>query len=310
MDWIRVADLLGGRPLLCPLSAFVWQRLPHDIFYSPRAGRKLFSSNGLASGMTLEEAVLHAICEAVERHATVIAEVSRCNPGDGRPFPHRFVDLRTAPPSVRRLARLVERGGFRLEILDLTSEVRVPTFQAVAMEERPAVLSFFGSDLRRDKGTACHPDPEVALGMAILEACQTLVGNIAGAREDLTLKVRSMGRHERTGAETRAAATLLCTGEGPTSRFDEIPGFVSRDALADVRWTLDRIADAGFRHVLVADLTRPEMAPACVVRALIPGLETLDPFCTGPRARVALLRDLFPTRPAGRGGGRSKPHGR
>jgi ribosomal protein S12 methylthiotransferase accessory factor len=137
----------------------------------------------------------------------------------------------------------------------------------------------------------------VAINMAVLEACQTVVGNIAGAREDLAIKVRSLGRHERTRAETREAAAYLRTLEGPVKRFDEIRGLVSRDVLAEIRWTLDRIAEAGLDQVLVADLSRPEVAPARVVRALIPGVETITAVHTGARARVSLIRDLLPMRP-------------
>src|SRR5262249_12886796 len=156
---------------------------PRDVFYSPLAGRKIFTSSGLASGLTLEEAVLHAVCEIIERHAAVVAEVRAQNPGDGLRPSFCAVDLRGLPPSTQRLRPLVERGGYRLLVLDITSEIRVPTFQALALEERATVLGFFGSNLREAKGTACHPDPQVAIEMAILEATQTVAGNVAGARE-------------------------------------------------------------------------------------------------------------------------------
>jgi ribosomal protein S12 methylthiotransferase accessory factor len=45
---------------------------------------------------------------------------------------------------------------------------------------------------------------------------------------------------------------------------------------------------------VMVDLTSPGIAPAHVVRVLIPGLETNNPFYTGPRARCTLLRDLLP----------------
>ena len=59
-------------------------------------------------------------------------------------------------------------------------------------------------------------------------------------------------------------------------------------------WCLDRLRAAGIEHVIALDLTTPAIAPAHVVRVIIPGLETNNPFYTGPRARLTLLRGLVP----------------
>lgn len=61
-----------------------------------------------------------------------------------------------------------------------------------------------------------------------------------------------------------------------------------------MEWLLARLLAAGCDPVLVADYTLPEIAPARVVRVIVPGLETLNPFRTGARARRALLADLLP----------------
>ena len=74
----------------------------------------------------------------------------------------------------------------------------------------------------------------------------------------------------------------------------DMGGACAADVLDDVGWCLARLSEAGVDRVLVCDLSRPEIAPAKVVRVIIPGLETNNPFYTGPRARLTLLRDLVP----------------
>ena len=71
-------------------------------------------------------------------------------------------------------------------------------------------------------------------------------------------------------------------------------GHVSSDIRDDVAWCLDRIRHAGFEQLVVADLGHPAIAPAHVVRVIIPGLESNNPFFTGARARLILLRDMLP----------------
>jgi ribosomal protein S12 methylthiotransferase accessory factor len=75
---------------------------------------------------------------------------------------------------------------------------------------------------------------------------------------------------------------------------DNIVGLASNDVYHDLRWALDRLRAAGVPHVPVLDLTVPGIAPAHVVRVVVPGLESNNPFFTGPRARLVLLRDLLP----------------
>jgi ribosomal protein S12 methylthiotransferase accessory factor len=82
--------------------------------------------------------------------------------------------------------------------------------------------------------------------------------------------------------------------DAETKPFGAVRGFVSRDARTDLEWIFDRLEAAGCERLLVADYTVPEIRPARVVRAIVPGLETINPFFVGLRARSALLADLLP----------------
>src|SRR5262249_40856611 len=70
IEWIPIPDLATGRSLLVPRAAFCGDRRGPNIFSSPSAARRVRDTRGLASGPTLEEAVLHALCGLIERHAT------------------------------------------------------------------------------------------------------------------------------------------------------------------------------------------------------------------------------------------------
>ena len=71
-------------------------------------------------------------------------------------------------------------------------------------------------------------------------------------------------------------------------------GFVTNNDYAELQWLRERLVAAGLKHLISVDLTLPEMLPARAVRVLIPGIETNNPFYTGPRAQMTLLAELLP----------------
>ncbi|AVR27625.1 hypothetical protein A8H32_21615 [Burkholderia thailandensis] len=294
MPWVRGFDLAAGAPCLLPAAAASHMRLPLDIYYSPQGARKTVTTNGLASGMTLAEALTHALCEYVERHARTIDAIVNDNPGAPYAARSPVTDLDRAPASTRRLLRRIERAGYRLVARSIAVDIAIPTFIAtILLPEGHADGTLFGDGWQQASGWAAHPDPETALNMAILEASQTIMSHIAGAREDLTLAARSLGRHERTESRRRPALVPEFDGDAPRLPFDAIRGLVSDDAAADVRWIVARLRDAGLTRIVMIDYSIAEIAPARVVRVIVPGLETTNPFHTGMRARIALLSDLL-----------------
>jgi ribosomal protein S12 methylthiotransferase accessory factor len=296
MEWTPVFDLISDRNIYVPSAALTRKRLPGDILFSARLGRKMFDTNGLASGFTLEEAITHAASEVIERHATRLADLEMGNPGTHGRTSFWRIDRATLPASARELTAKIHGADLRLEVFEITSEVRVPTFMAmIQIPVVPWSVGIFGGTVQPAPGWAAHPDPEVAVNSAILEAVQTVLTNVSGAREDLTVRSRSLGRHERTGARTRLGLALQRgVPDVPAKSFSAVEGQENADALDDVRWILDQLTRTGIRHMLVVDLTATEILPARVVRVIIPGLENTNPLHTGARARAHLIRDLLP----------------
>jgi ribosomal protein S12 methylthiotransferase accessory factor len=277
--WATCVDLLSGQRILIPAAAVELKRLTNDIYYSSRGGRKIHTTNGLASGFTSSEALLHALCEYIERHATYIAELHITNPGGIGGANYQFVDVSTLPRPAAAMVRKFARGGYGTQILDITCEVRVPSFIAWLQADESDAAGYAA-------GYACHPDPTVAVEMALLEAAQTVAGNAAGAREDLTIKARSLGRHERPQPHGAAFRTLSGNDQHPRKSFGDVNGFISNSVLEEVEWVLGCLTAAGVEHVLALELTVPEVRPAFIWRVIIPGLESVNPFHVGSRARV------------------------
>lgn len=76
--------------------------------------------------------------------------------------------------------------------------------------------------------------------------------------------------------------------------FTELDGLVANDCYTEFKWVRERLMAAGVKHFIAVDLTREEMKPARAVRVILPGLETNNPYYSGPRARVALISEMVP----------------
>jgi ribosomal protein S12 methylthiotransferase accessory factor len=292
IGWSECFDLVSCRKVLVPSAAIVNGRVANDIYYSPRHGAKVFSTNGLGSGFSLAEAAVHAGAECIERHAMRLAELEIDNPGGlgGRAF--WFVDNDSLTETPKRIVEKYRQAGMCVRILNITSEIAVPAFWVKIFED-----PFVEEGAMANDGYACHPDRDVAVTMALLEAAQTRIGAIAGAREDLSLKARSLGRHERPKTLPRQSQLFWYSNDRPIRPLQETRGLSSRDILTELEWMIDRVQDAGYREFLLVDYTTDRILPAHAVRVLIPGVEGINPFHTGARARAASIRDLLP-RPA------------
>ena len=250
IDWSECVDLLNCRKALVPSACLLGERVANDIYYSPRLGGKIFSSSGLGSGFSLAEATVHAAAECIERHAMRLAELELDNPGGVGVRQFWFVDHRSLTETPMRIVAKYRKAGMCVRILDMTSEIAVPTFYVRVFDDPFETESSMSSD-----GFACHPDPEVALTMALLEAAQTKAGVIAGGREDYSLQARSLGRHERPRTMVPRSQVFWFCNDRPVRSFQETTGFVSRDILEELEWLVDRVAAAGFNEFLVVDYT-------------------------------------------------------
>jgi ribosomal protein S12 methylthiotransferase accessory factor len=263
---------MDGRPVLLPVD------LVHaDMTRSgpPMAGFFSASTNGLASGGHILEAVSHALCEAIERDAT---SVWRMVPPERQAL--RRVDFATVDdPGVRSVAARLAGAGIASAAWDVTSDIGVPTFRVVVVDPEDA-HGHIGI------GAGTHPRREVALLRALLEAAQVRTTYIVGSREDIVAEDYAPAA---LSARHRHAVALLA---GPAPREFRVAGHRRFSTLREeVDWLLERLRAADVTEAVAVDLTRPDIGIP-VVRVVVPGIEGSDHHATySPGERALRARE-------------------
>ncbi len=263
--WIEGRELLSGTPRWVPYE------MVHTAYTLPRptgTGCFIATSNGLASGNHLLEAISHAICETVERDAATLHGVRAPQDAASCRIDPQTVD---DPGCLEALDRL-DRAGMSVAIWDITSDAGIPAFSCLIAERGPSpAAAAYDAE-----GMGCHPDRNVALLRALTEAAQSRLGFISGARDDPA----SWDYPAGTGQEAPPGADLA----GDAVRdFTTVPAFDGDSFDADVAWELAALRSAGIGEVIAVDLTHEDFGIP-VVRVVVPGLE--GPVTTVPNCRL------------------------
>lgn len=246
IHWSPARDILNGEDVLVPSNAV------YHPYHSRGLAVPLFPSDpvGLASGNAREEAVLHGLLELLERDALSRAE--RC-----RDMGRRIV-VDTAGPA-REILGKFEAAGIDIFLWLLEGRTRVPVIAAAADDTAardPGLLIM---------GSACHPDPAIAVERALLDLAFSrasyFTGAISSPRRDMLLSRAGYERMKRINREWFAPAqeiSLSSITGCSTAWIDEDIAVI----LDDLRRTVDSVS--------IVDL---KQSPLPVVRVVVPGLE-------------------------------------
>lgn len=241
LEWLTARSLVDGAQTLVPMDV-VRLTLEEKVGWHPPSF--FASTNGLASGNTVVEAVLHGLYEVIERDA-MTAAITNGDLGVR-------VDPRTlGSPVVDDLCALIQRAGVTVEARFVPSPTGLPCFLSwVACDDYPAAMYGFG----------CHLSPEIALSRAVTEAAQTRLAYIAGARDDLQDDIDGAGSKRPPEPS------------GPAVDIGELMPAPVRHAslLEDLDRVVERVTAAFSYPPLVVDLTRAEIAVP-VVKVVAPG---------------------------------------
>jgi ribosomal protein S12 methylthiotransferase accessory factor len=251
--WIEGWDLVAHQPIWVPLEAVTL-----DCTFT-RAPAFDISSNGLASGNALVEAIVHGLAEVIERDAEA---AWRRGGGDRRIVLDTIDDA-----GCRAMIDRITATGARVFVWDLTGDVGVPVAGCAIMED-PRVPSWRA--LGFYQGFGAHLVPEVAIARAITEAAQTRVTYIAGGRDDFF----PVDYARATDPEGLLAlwARLAAPCDEP-ALADELPRARSRSLGDDLAILIDRVCAAGSDQVIAVDLTHPTLGVP-VVKVIVPGRAT------------------------------------
>jgi ribosomal protein S12 methylthiotransferase accessory factor len=248
LAWLEGFDVVAGAPILVPE-----QSVTLDTTFT-RPPSFDISSNGLASGNVRVEAIVHGLCEVLERDAEA---AWRRTGGDRRLVLDTIDD-----PVCRRLIDQITATGARVFIWDLASDAAVAAIGAAIMEDprEPA-----WRPLGMYQGFGAHLVPEVAIMRALTEAAQTRLTYIAGGRDDFfPFDYARATDTERLADEWERLASPC---DDPAT-FDDLP----RRETAGLGEDLEVLVE-GLDQVIVVDVTHPVLrVPA--VKVLVPGRAT------------------------------------
>jgi YcaO-like protein with predicted kinase domain len=255
LDWVTGTGLLTGAAYLAPYDLI---RLD-AVRLSPWV-MALFrpTSSGMASGNTAAEATLHGLLEAIERDSLT---------GYGRtPRARRtLVDPASAADAgTRAVVGALTAAGFRIWVYDATGDLGIPCYHALIWApDMPLYAGGFG----------CHLDAGIAVGRALLEAAQSRLVAVSGARDDVDVEVyRSLDRARQPPPDD------------DRPRVPVRPSVATPDSVAAaVRICAERIAGRTGVEPFVVDLTHAELGIA-VSKVIAPGLDLFDDaLLTGTR---------------------------
>jgi ribosomal protein S12 methylthiotransferase accessory factor len=266
--------LLLARAQDAETGAPAW--IPAELVFNPApdTGAMLYgtSSNGLASGNSVEEASLHALFELIERDIWSLEFV-------------RNASLRVAeadlPPRIRDIAQTASRNGLRLVVRYVPNDFGMPFFAAFLFDPARPEQRFFNG------GWGCHLDRRIALTRAVTEVAQSRAAYLHGGR--------AAPEWAGPGAEAQGVRAQMDTvsRESPSIPLAGIPEPQCAGAIA-AQWMqavacLRRVVDRPIYRVIYT----PKEGPLHVVRLVVPLLENFSraTMRVGPRMQAALEAD-------------------
>jgi len=284
LGWVQARSLVSGARLLVPAIGVF-------LGYRPAGREEVLcptTSNGLAAGATLADAVLAAAYEVLERDLFLVTWMNR--------LPAQRVDPREHPD--RRLVRLCgdyRRCGVELELYRLTSDHPCHVFLALGIQHAD------GDGPAAAVGLGCDLDPSRAAYRAILEVGQARAG----------IRVRSpslRARIDQLVADPCSVTTVQDHGLLYADRC-RLPAFhfIRSSPPADVDWTAPDPPDTPVRlrrlvehlasqgdDLLYVNCTPADMASLGLhtARVLIPGYQPLHFGAGEPRLAGRRLYEL------------------
>jgi ribosomal protein S12 methylthiotransferase accessory factor len=252
VEWVHGHDVLAGRDVWVPFEAVALDDTKPNRFWQ--------SSDGLASGNTLEEACFHALLERIERDAEVLSQYAAI---EERRL-QCFDALSLGDPVINGLVHRISKAGFRVQLFDMTSDIGVPAIEAFIAPRAPSSGAVRYIEMTR--GAGAHPSWVRAAIRAITEAAQSRLTYISGARDDIAPETFA---RPLPGSLNQL---LLMEPNPHWKALEAIDGGTLSDML---RWLTAKLGAAGISSAIVVDLSPMEDAFR-VAKVLVPGLENPD----------------------------------
>jgi len=281
---VRCTDLLSrARPLLP--AELVMVPGPHEAGLPPLFG---WSTNGLASGNTLQEATLHALLEVLERDTIAMSAV-RGNAA--------LIDPQSLPESFANRAGHWRGLGVQLHVRLLPGDFDLPCFEATLYEPGHA-----HAELAR--GWGIHFDRRMALARAVSEAAQVRLCTIHSQMPDMAGLYGQRLRGATLASDAARQRFLAALADAAMTHFQAAPHREHHRLDAALQDLLSRLQARGFRHAFRRRMQpgggRDALLGLHVVKVIVPRCETIlgSSRRAGPRLAAAVSARLSAAQPA------------
>ena len=227
-----------------PAAACIFQVFPYT--------NRSISTNGLSSGNTREEAMIHGLLELIERDAISKAkEVRR-------------VKIKESNKS--KQLRYLEQADLEYEINYYEHETHIPTIGCVIYDKKATARINAITE-----GWGCHKNKEIALSRAVTEAVQGKTVSTQGAREDID-EIRQLLNEDEIYMISKIIQEERQKNKLRNSiNYEDINNLEVEEEDSEELYSLIRtVLTETNQKVLCIDLSRPDIGIS-VTKCIVPG---------------------------------------
>jgi ribosomal protein S12 methylthiotransferase accessory factor len=281
IEWEEVERLTLG-----PERPPAW--MPSDVVWLDQRVQTQFinfqsSSNGVAGGGQLADAVLSGLYELVERDGWTL---HRCLIEAAGEWP-RKIPFAGMPDELNRLVQVALKAGLIPFLFDATTDLGIPVFGCSLFDTSPNSPGSFG-------GYGSSLNPLMAARRAILESFQSRLCYISGARDDMYRRDFLLLRKADQNKTASVSQTLTPVAKDWTE-FSQIYGNPTFETTQhELDTLLARLFSKGITKLYTRSLAEEYFGGAKlhIVRVIAPQLEGIkfDVWRSNGRA-VAYVRE-------------------
>ncbi|NTW27396.1 MAG: YcaO-like family protein [Candidatus Moranbacteria bacterium] len=245
--WAKCFSFTKNRNVFIPVNM---------VYFLPAEEYDDFSyTTGLASGNSIEEAILHALCEVIERHVEEVAYNNKVK------FP--TIDLATIKnKEVKNLINAFISNDFNLQFTRMDTDFNVSIIRAFAYEKKGPYANTYS----QYTSIGVHPNENVAIIRALTEIAQARACNYYQIKN----KTQSIEMVEVIPDDIMHYFSDIMDRECVIS-LDDVQSISRNDISSEIRNILKALKKKKC-EVIFKDLTLPKLEIP-VVRVIVRGLQ-------------------------------------
>lgn len=244
LKWIKGVSLLTKEQYYYPIN---WHN-------------KVLSTNGLSAGNSMEEAILQAICEVVERE-NVVKYIFE------KKLPNEVAQHSIGHPILLNTLNNAKKAGITFELKDISFDLGIPAFMVVGTSQKDR-----GSFIYRGVGQGAHTSPEKALIRSLAEYFESY-SLMSAARKDTNLDrwIKNIGKGH-FGFYVTLNKEML-EKRKKYVKLKDVSDLSNNDIKKEIETCLSILKKFKYDVILI-NKTHPKLNIP-VVRVLIPGMRNI-----------------------------------